>query len=329
MRSPSTPAGPTAKKPQSPGTSSPKSNDASSSIPRVAKKAAKDAFTKASSLPFQAEPNSPRDESGRQRLKGAFLIDIDRIQSDPDQPRKDIDPQQIAELAASIRRLGIIQAITVRYVNDEDVYRIIGGECRYQAAKRAGLKQLPCWIKTPDSEDVLLMQIAENWQRSNLQPFELADSLALLRDSKHLTQRKLAQEIGKSEGEVSKLLTLLDLSPDVQRIARDDRGHRITKRHLYSIGRLPVEQQTVILQRVQERDLTVADTERMIERLRATQSPARSSGAPVFRRKVMTKYGSVLMTFRRKDVSASDMIALLREAIAQLKEEQTDPADSI
>ena len=266
-------------------------------------------------------------EEGRRRLKGAFLIAIDRIVPDPDQPRKKIDPTYLNELTASVKRLGILQPITVRYIESKNHYRVIAGECRYTAAKKAGLQEIPCWVKTPDAEHVLLEQIVENWQRSNLQPFELADSLAQLRDANNLTQTDLAREIGKSKGEVSKLLALLDLDPEVQKIARDDASGRITKGHLYPLLQLdPLLQQRVV-HAILERDLTVKDAERMIARFQNTADSPGRRGAPVTRRKFVTKYGSALLTFRKKDVTDADCLAVLKEAIAQIKERIDDPVD--
>jgi len=226
-----------------------------------------------------------------------------------------------------VKRLGILQPITVRYIESEKRYRIIAGECRFTAATKAGLKEIPCWVKTPKAEHVLLEQIVENWQRSNLQPFEIADSLAQLQDANGLTQRQLAREIGKSEGEVSKLLALLDLDPEVQKIARDDTAGRISKRHLYPLLQLdPIQQQNVV-QSILDRDLTVNDTERIVARfLQTKESPIRR-GAPVTRRRFVAKYGSVLLMFRKKDVSDDDCLALLKDVITQIKERAGDPAD--
>ena len=105
-----------------------------------------------------------------------------------------------------MRRLGILQPITVRYIETENIYRIITGERRYHAACEAGLAEIPCWVQSPKEEEVLLHQIVENWQRLDMHPYDLADALARLRDANGYSQQDLARETGKSEGEISKLL---------------------------------------------------------------------------------------------------------------------------
>lgn len=311
----------------SPGNSSTSSPTARKGSRESAKHTAAEAFA---SQPQQIVEDADRslspDQAGRRRLTGAFLIDIDRIEADPQQPRKNIDPTYLNELSSSVKRLGILQPITVRFVDESQKYRIIAGECRYTAAKAAGLREIPCWVKTPKGEQILLEQIVENWQRSNLQPFELADSLAQLRDSNGLTQRQLSREVGKSEGEVSKLLALLDLAPDVQQLARDNSGGRITKRHLYPLLQLDAKQQLRIAHRILEQDLTVGDMERLIARFVAVKQPVTRRGAPVTRRKYASKYGSVLLTFRKQDVTDDDCLAVLKDAITQIKEQVGEPS---
>ena len=83
-------------------------------------------------------------------------------------------------------------------------------------------------------DQVLQHQIVENWQRLDMHPFDLADALARLRDANGYSQQDLARETGKSEGEISKLLAILDLDPAVQKAAREDQSGRITRRHLYA-----------------------------------------------------------------------------------------------
>ena len=188
---------------------------------------------------------------GRRRLHGAFSIDIALIEPDPNQPRKKIDPVHLSELTQSIRRHGILQPISVRFIEESGRYRIVAGECRFTAAKQAGLADMPCWLKTPKDHEILVEQIVENWVRSGLNPFELADSLAILRDANGYTQKMLAEETGKSPGEISKLLSILSLDAEVQSVARSDESGRVAKRHLYALSRLPAPMQTSLLQKVQ------------------------------------------------------------------------------
>src|SRR5205085_10342630 len=134
------------------------------------------------------------------------------------------DPVAQRELTDSVRRLGILQPIAVRYDAGQDAYLVIAGERRYRAACDAGLAEVPCWVQSPDAKDVLLHQVVENWQRAELHPFDLADALAELRDANGYTQKQLAVLTGKPESEVSRLLSLLKLDPAVQVEARSESG---------------------------------------------------------------------------------------------------------
>jgi hypothetical protein len=113
----------------------------------------------------------------------------------------------------------------------------------------------------------------------------------------------------------------------VQQLARDDSSGRITKRHLYPLLRLDAKQQLRITHRILEQNLTVADMESEIARFLAVKVPATRRGAPVSRRKYASKYGSVLLTFRKQDVTDDDCLAVLKDAIAQIKEQVGEPSD--
>lgn len=264
---------------------------------------------------------------GRRRLHGAFAIDIGLIEPDPNQPRKKIDPVHLDELTKSIKRHGILQPISVRYIEETGRYRIVAGECRYTAANQAGLTELPCWLKTPKENEILVEQIVENWVRSDLNPFDLADSLAILRDANGYTQRQIAEETGKSTGEISKLLTILDLDPDVQKTVRDDTSGRITKRHLYSVARLPVPQQTILIDRIQRNELSAIDTEKLVGRMLEKRDTPKKGGAPVSRRRYVTRYATVQFIYRKQHVTDADLLNTLKEVQKQILEQAGDPVD--
>lgn len=255
---------------------------------------------------------------GRRRLSGAFLIDIDHIEPDPNQPRKRIDAAYLDELTQSVRRHGVLQPISVRYIERTNCYRILAGQCRFTAAKRAGLAELPCWVRSPKDSEVLVQQIVENWVRSDLNPFELADSLAILRDANHWTQQQLAEQTGKSKGEISKLLSILDLDPEVQSAARGASAGHLSKRHLYALSRLPVPLQKTVLTRVERDNLTAVDVERLALREARRQEEAAHRGPPVFRRTFRTSRAHVSFVFRSNDISDKDVLQALHEVRRQL-----------
>jgi len=276
---------------------------------------------------FSSPPALPLDDTvsagpapleGRRRLGGAFLIDIDRIEPDPEQPRKVRDATAQGELDASVKRLGILQPITVRFEEERGIYRIISGELRYQAAKTANLPEVPCWVQTPSDDKVLVHQIVENWLRADMHPYDLADALARLRDAAGFTQKRIAEETGKSEGEISKLLSLQQLDPEVQKAAREDTTSRITKSHLYAVTKLPQEGQRKLIGLVERDGLTTAELEKLVERERVRHGEPKRRGAPVKQVRFSTSAATVTVTFRKRDVSSSDVAAALDEARAQV-----------
>ena len=155
-----------ARKPASPGTSLPKSSVASKGSRESAEAAAARALSTLPSLPLDQDSiANAKALEGRERLTGAFLIEVSRIRPDENQPRKDFNTKAQWELTASIEKHGILQPITVQYIETDDIYQIITGQRRFQAVKALELPAIPCWIRTPKAEEVLLHQIIENWQR--------------------------------------------------------------------------------------------------------------------------------------------------------------------
>ena len=162
-------------------------------------------------------------------------------------------------------------------------------------------------MRSPEHDRILLEQIVENWHRLDLNAFELADSLAMIRDANELTQQELADQTGKSAGEISRLLAILDLPAKVQSIARADESGRISKRHLYTLRVFPEQKQLKLLARIQDGRCTAESLESL-----ATASPAK--GQPARQSKTFkTSQAEVRMIFQRPGVEAEDVLQALRE----------------
>lgn len=250
------------------------------------------------------------------------MIEIDRIEPDPDQPRQELDSEYVSSLAASIEQVGILQPITVRFVDGTNKYRIISGHCRHAAAKNAELTEMPCWVKSPEQEEVLLHQIVENWQRSDLSPFDLADSLAVLRDSNGYSQQQLAELTGKSKGEVSKTLAILELPTDVQAVARNDDSGTISKRHLYAIARMKPDEQVSTVEKVVKEKLTVGEVERMLERQLDSVEKKVEPRPQFYRRSFRTSEASVSFAFKSNTLDDEDVIRAMLEIKRELARDQ-------
>ncbi len=264
----------------------------------------------------------PPEWEARRSLAGAFFIKLDRIQPDPAQPRQTLDPSSMEELTNSVRTHGILQPITVRHMPEEGMYQIIAGERRYLAATGAGLTELPCWVQTPADQDILIQQIVENWQRADLHPFDLADTLMRLRDQKHRSQKELAKMTGKPESEISKILSLLKLNPSMQAQCRQDVTGRVSRRHLEGIARLDGDDQTEVFERVKAEGLTVQETEKIVQKKLGVKRGDRHAGAPVgTKKKFVTSKATVVLSFRRKTVALADVLEALDEVRRQAKEE--------
>ena len=154
-------------------------------------------------------------------------IAIEQITPNPAQPRTTFDETALEELAVSIRELGIIQPLTLRSVGT-NAYQIISGERRYRAAKLAGLRSVPAYVRTAGDTEVTAMALIENIQREDLNAIEIALAFRKLIDQYNLTQERLSERIGKKRATIANFLRLLKLPAEVQLGLRDravDMGH--------------------------------------------------------------------------------------------------------
>lgn len=154
-------------------------------------------------------------------------IEVTRIVPNPDQPRRTFDEETLAELAASIAELGVVQPLTLRLADDGD-YQIIAGERRWRAARIAGLRTVPAYVRTVSDSEMTEMALIENIQREDLNAIEVALGFKKLIDSYHLTQERLSERLGKKRATIANHLRLLRLPAEIQLGLRDrklDMGH--------------------------------------------------------------------------------------------------------
>ena len=142
-------------------------------------------------------------------------LPVDLIQRGKYQPRRDMDPESLAELAHSIRQQGVMQPIVVRSIGDQR-YEIIAGERRWRATQQAGLDSIPVIIKDVGDEAAIAMALIENIQREDLNPIEEARALQRLQMEFELTQQQVADAVGKSRPTIANLLRLMSLRAEVQ-----------------------------------------------------------------------------------------------------------------
>ncbi|MEL6356830.1 MAG: ParB/RepB/Spo0J family partition protein, partial [Bacteroidota bacterium] len=154
-------------------------------------------------------------ETVRELSKQFAILPIDKISANPDQPRKDFEEEPLEELAQSIKIHGIIQPLTVRHMGDGS-YQIISGERRFRASQRAGLTEVPTFIRTANDKELLEMALIENIQRQDLNPMEIAYSYLRLQQEFDLTQEQVAKRVGKERPTVTNYLKILRTSLPVQ-----------------------------------------------------------------------------------------------------------------
>lgn len=142
-------------------------------------------------------------------------VEIGKITNNPKQPRQVFKPKEIEELAESIKTLGVLQPILVRKTASPDSFEIVAGERRWRASKTAGLKQVPVIIRDIDDRLSLEIAIVENVQRSNLSPIEEAEAYRRLIDEFNLSQKQVADKVGKDRTTVSNALRLLHLPTEI------------------------------------------------------------------------------------------------------------------
>ncbi len=191
-------------------------------------------------------------------------IEIDKIETNPYQPRAVFDESALQELTESIKQLGVIQPITVRKV-DNDRYQLISGERRLRAAKLAGLKTIPAFVRSTDDNNMLLEALVENIQREDLNPIEIAISFKRLIEELNLTQEQLSKTTGKGRSTIANYLRLLNLPPEIQAGLRAD---KITMAHAKVLASIPDKfTQIKVFYKILAGGLSVKKTEQLVQDL--------------------------------------------------------------
>jgi len=187
-------------------------------------------------------------------------VDIDRIQANPDQPRRTFGEEDLAELSASIRRNGIIQPLVVRPDPDNpDHFQLVAGERRWRAAQRAQVHEVPVVIRELSDEEVLEVAIVENVQRVDLNPVEEAQGYKQLMDRFGHGQETIAEALGKSRSHIANTLRLLNLPAEV---VEHLRAGRLSAGHARTL--IPAQDPAALAREVIAKGLSVRQTEALV-----------------------------------------------------------------
>ncbi|MGK9066424.1 ParB/RepB/Spo0J family partition protein [Stutzerimonas chloritidismutans] len=203
---------------------------------------------------------APAQEAAAREERDLHQLPVDLIQRGKYQPRRDIDPVTLEELANSIRTQGVMQPIVVRSIGG-DRYEIIAGERRWRASQLAGLDRVPAIVREVTDEAAIAMALIENIQREDLNPIEEAFALQRLQQEFQLTQQQVADAVGKSRVSVSNLLRLINLPDEIKTLLSHG---DLEMGHARALLGLPTEQQVEGARHVVARGLTVRQTEALV-----------------------------------------------------------------
>ncbi|MEH6576206.1 MAG: ParB/RepB/Spo0J family partition protein [Amphritea sp.] len=208
---------------------------------------------------------------------GYRVMSVDQIQRGKYQPRRDLEPQALQELANSIKAQGVMQPIVIRPVS-ENLYEIIAGERRWRASQMAGLDKIPAVIRDVPDEAAIAMALIENIQRENLNPMEEAIALDRLKTEFELTQQEVADAVGKSRSAVTNLLRLMNLTAEVKRLL--EHGD-LEMGHARALLGMEGEEQISAAKDVVGKKLSVRQTEELVRKLQQKKNePPKAAKKP-------------------------------------------------
>lgn len=205
-----------------------------------------------------------KDISGNYVVGATAEIEVEKIETNPFQPRADFDDEALQDLADSIKEQGIIQPITVRKLG-YDKYQIIAGERRLKAAKIVGLKEVPCYIRVANDEQMLELALIENTHREDLNAIEISISYQRLIEECDLTQEELSKRVGKKRTTITNYLRLLKLPAELQLAIRENKISMSQARNFVNIEN--PEEQVRLLKQITDEGMTVREVEKEVKKI--------------------------------------------------------------
>jgi ParB family transcriptional regulator, chromosome partitioning protein len=197
----------------------------------------------------------------KERVNVVLNIPVDHIRANPHQPRTEFKEDALEELAGSIKKHGLIQPITVRYLGERR-FELISGERRLRATKLAGMDEIPAYIREANDEQIIAFALIENIQREELNPIEISLGYQRLMNEVGYTQSEVAERVGKNRTTVANMLRLLQLPDYIQAALRDE---SISTGHARALINLKNEEdQKKILKRIISKSLSVRQTEELV-----------------------------------------------------------------
>lgn len=211
-------------------------------------------------------------ENDTEDADSSIVVNINDLEPNRSQPRRKFDEEEMAELAESITKHGILQPLLVRPLRDESGYQIVAGERRWRAARMAGLQQVPVLVRELSDQQVMEMALIENLQRADLNPLEEAQGYQALMDAYEMTQEQVADSVGKSRPAIANALRLVRLPKEVQELLQQD---KLTAGQARTLLAFPEEQQLPMALRCIKDGLTVRQLEKLARQI--TEKPKEGS----------------------------------------------------
>lgn len=199
-----------------------------------------------------------------EQVTSSSRISINEIQLNPKQPRRDFDETALSELAASIKMHDIIQPLTVSKLANGK-YQLIAGERRFRAAKIAGLKNIPVYVRQAHDSELLELALLENLQRENLNAIEIGLSYKRMMEELEYSQEQVAERMGKERSTVTNYVRLLKLPPDIQLAVRNGNISMGHARALINID--TIDKQLFVYNEIKNKGLSVRQTEELVRKL--------------------------------------------------------------
>jgi len=191
-------------------------------------------------------------------------IQVENIFPNPKNPRRDFDENTLNELAASLKQFDMVQPLTVSKL-DNGKYQLVAGERRLRAAKIAGLKDVPAYIRQANDRELLELALLENLQREDLNAIEIGLSYKRMMDELNYTQEQVAERMGKERSTVTNYIRLLKLPPDIQLAVRNGELSMGHARALINID--TIDKQLYVYDEIKSRQLSVRQTEELVRNL--------------------------------------------------------------
>ncbi|MDX1637898.1 MAG: ParB/RepB/Spo0J family partition protein [Balneolaceae bacterium] len=212
----------------------------------------------------EGEESSGTFMEPEKRVNIVLHIPVGNIRPNPHQPRKEFSEESLEELAQSIKKHGLIQPITVRYVGEKR-FELISGERRLRASKLAGLEEIPAYVREVNDDDIISYALIENIQREDLNPIEIAMGYERLIEECNYTQAEVAEKVGKNRSTITNMLRLLNLPPFIQKALRDGRISMGHARALINIEDPEVQEK--IFEKAIENEYSVRQIEKAVRQI--------------------------------------------------------------